>query len=125
MAMPRIAKSFLLIIVVIGLLGGCSGVNKEDQEIIDRSKEIAMKYLKGKYNLDVVITKEKLLPKMAMKWVTVSGYVQGNEQLIFSVSVNYETNEQESFSFNSELEAYLISKGYDPYIRIEGDKSGE
>ncbi|PYE41655.1 hypothetical protein DFQ00_1642 [Paenibacillus barcinonensis] len=113
--MPRIAKSFLLIMVVIGLLGGCSGVNKEDQEIIDRSESIAIKYLKETYDLDVTITERRMLPKMAMSRVTVYGYVTGNPEQNFTVSINYETGKSERFSFSSELESFIESKGLNPF----------
>ena len=114
--MPRIAKSFLLIIVVIGLLGGCSGVNKEDQEIIDRSESIAIKYLKETYDLDdVVITRRQLQPRMAMARVTIYGYVRGHEEQHFNVSVNYESNKAELLSFSKEFRSMLSERGFDPY----------
>lgn len=114
--MPRIAKSFLLIIVVIGLLGGCSGVNKEDKEVIDRSESIAIKYLKDTYNLnDVVITRRQLQPRMAMARVTVYGYVRGHEEQHFNVSVNYESNKAELLSFSREFRNMLSERGFDPY----------
>ena len=47
----------------------------KDQEIIDRSEAIAIQYLKETYDLDVTIIEKKILPKMAMSWVTVSGHV--------------------------------------------------
>ncbi|CAM4346897.1 hypothetical protein [Paenibacillus xylanexedens] len=97
----------------------------KDQEIIDRSEAIAIQYLKETYDLDVIITEKKILPKMAMSWVTVSGHVTDHENFIFSVSVDYESNEKESFSFNTELEELLVSEGYDPYIRDRGGNSGK
>ncbi|OMF65080.1 hypothetical protein BK141_11065 [Paenibacillus sp. FSL R5-0765] len=113
--------------MIVFILGGCSGVDTKDkdQEIIDRSEAIAIQYLKEKFDLDVTITEKKILPKMAMSWVTVSGHVTDHENLIFSVSVDYESNEKESFSFNTELEEFLVNKGYDPYIRDRGGNSGK
>ncbi|QKS60107.1 hypothetical protein HUB98_12115 [Paenibacillus barcinonensis] len=91
-------------------------MNKEDQEIIDRSESIAIKYLKDTYSLnDVVITGRQMQPKMAMSWVTFYGYVSQHEDQSFNVSINYKENQTESFSFSPELEKALIANGYDPY----------
>lgn len=121
-------KIITFTIMIVFILGGCSRVDTKedkDQEILNRSEAIAIQYLKETYDLDVTITEKKILPKMAMSWVTVSGYVTDHENLIFSVSVDYESNEKESFSFNTELEEFLINKGYDPYIRDRGGNIGK
>ncbi|MGE6574295.1 hypothetical protein [Paenibacillus amylolyticus] len=87
----------------------------KDQEIIDRSEAIAIQYLKDTYDLDVKITRKQMQPKMAMSWVTFYGYVSQHEEQSFNVSINYEENRTESFSFSPELEEVLLNEGYDPY----------
>ncbi|KGP79576.1 MULTISPECIES: hypothetical protein [unclassified Paenibacillus] len=87
----------------------------KDQEIMERSEAIAIQYLKDTYDLDVTITRKQMQPKMAMSWVTFYGYVSQHEEQSFNVSINYEENRTESFSFSPELEEFLLTEGYDPY----------
>ncbi|MDM5281004.1 hypothetical protein [Paenibacillus silvae] len=84
----------------------------KDQEILDRAETLAIDYLKNTYHLDVTITKKKILPKMAMSRVTVYGYVTGHEDQTFSVHINYETNQQESFGYSKQLKKALNDEGY-------------
>lgn len=115
--MSRIIKSVVFATMIIGILGGCSGVNKEDQdqEIIDRSEAVAIQFLKDSYNLEVTITRRQMLPKMAIARVTIYGYVTGHKDQHFNVSVNYESNVAELLSFSKEFHNMLNKRGFDPY----------
>ncbi|MEK4365026.1 hypothetical protein MKX68_21575 [Paenibacillus sp. FSL M8-0212] len=104
-----------LVAMLLLILGGCAGVNEKkikDQEIINRSEAIAIEYLKDTYNLDVTITDKEIMPKMAMSWVTVYGHVKEHKEQTFSVSINYETNKQESFIYSQQLKSALQEEGY-------------
>jgi hypothetical protein len=98
--------------MIIGILGGCSGVNEKDQEIIERSETIAIDYLKETYNLDVTITRRQMLPKMAMSRVSIYGYITGNEDQTFIISINYVTGLKEMFAYSPEFKKALLVKGY-------------
>nr|WP_260866433.1 hypothetical protein [Paenibacillus xylanexedens] len=49
---------------------------------------------------------------MAMSWVTVVyGYVKGHKEQTFSVSINYEINQKESFMYSQQLKKVLQAEG--------------
>ncbi|MET1170162.1 hypothetical protein ACQKFM_14565 [Paenibacillus xylanexedens] len=105
----------ILAAMLVLILGGCAGVNEKkikDQEIINRSEAMAIEYLKNTYNLEVTITDKEIMPKMAMSWVTVYGHVKEHKEQTFSVSINYETNKQESFIYSQQLKSALQEEGY-------------
>ena len=108
-------RNITMIDVMILLLGGCTGMNErqlKDQEILDRAEAIAIDYLRSMYQLEVTITETEMMPRMAMSWVTVYGYVRDHKDQTFSVSINYETNQQESFIYSQQLKKTLQAKGY-------------
>ncbi len=47
-----------------------------------------------------------------MSWVTVYGHVKEHKEQTFSVSINYETNKQESFIYSQQLKSALQEEGY-------------
>ncbi|MCK6075982.1 hypothetical protein KZX70_14090 [Paenibacillus silvae] len=107
--------------MILLVLGGCTGITErhfKDQEILDRAEAIAIDYLRSMYKLNVTITKKEMMPKMAMSWVTVYGYVKGHKEQTFSVSINYETNQKESFIYSQQFKESIASRKKAPIINI-------
>lgn len=90
-------------------------INKEDAEIIDQAKATAIKHLKDTYELDVEITKAKMLPSYVADEVILEGNVIGSKEQDFGISVNYKTNITSGFSMSPELVAAIRAKGYEPF----------
>lgn len=88
-----------------------------NQAIIDQAKFTAVEHLKEKYELDVEITGEQMLPTYVSYRVSLEGNVIGNKDQHFNISVNYKTNEVSNFGMSPELVEALKAKGYDPFIK--------
>lgn len=88
-----------------------------NQAIIDQAKITAVEHLKEKYELDVEITGEQILPTYVSYRVSLEGNVIGSKEQNFNVSVNYKTNEVLGFAMSPELVATIRAKGYDPFIK--------
>ncbi len=90
-------------------------VRAKDEKIIEQAKATAIKHLKSKYELEVEITKAKMLPTYVAIEVILEGNVIGNEDQSFGISVNYETNQTSDFSMSPELVEAIRTKGYEPF----------
>lgn len=88
-----------------------------NQAIMDQAKITAMEHLKEKYELDVEITGEQMLPTYVSFSVNLEGNVIGSKDQHFNVSVNYKTNEVSGFAMSPELVEAIKAKGYDPFIK--------
>ncbi|WP_307802278.1 hypothetical protein [Bacillus arachidis] len=62
--------------------------NNEEQKIVDKAKETAIKYFKERENLDVVITGYEFAPN-DFQTVFIDGHVKGDKSKKFGVGVEY------------------------------------
>ena len=92
-------------------------VNKEEAEIIDQAKATAIEHLKNKYELDVEITEEKILPAYIADEVRLKGNVIGSKDQYFNITVNYKTNKTSNFAMSPDLVKAIRDKGYEPFIK--------
>ncbi len=61
---------------------------KEEQQIVDKAKEVTIKYFKEREDLDVVITGYEFAPN-DFQTVFIDGHVKGDESKKFGVGVEY------------------------------------
>ncbi|WP_249435947.1 hypothetical protein [Paenibacillus sp. Marseille-Q4541] len=88
-----------------------------NQALITQAKITAIQYLKDKYELDVEITGQEVLPGYITSKVLLEGNVVGSTEQHFNISVDYKTNETSNFAMSPELVAAIRAKGYDPFIK--------
>ncbi|UNK17363.1 hypothetical protein MNQ98_23245 [Paenibacillus sp. N3/727] len=91
--------------------------NDENEEIISQAKTTAIKHLKDKYELDVEITEEKILPAYIADEVRLKGNVIGSKDQYFNITVNYKTNKTSNFAMSPDLVKAIRDKGYEPFIK--------
>lgn len=83
---------FALFIFIIIMIGGCNmDQNNEKQQIVDKAKEITIKYFKEKENLDVEITDHRF-PSNELATVFISGHIKNDKSKKFTASVEYNDN---------------------------------
>ncbi|NMO95574.1 hypothetical protein HII30_07220 [Paenibacillus lemnae] len=87
----------------------------ESEELQTQAEETAKQSLKEKYDIEVEITKSRVLPEHIANEVRLEGHVQGDDKQFFNITVNYETNETSNFSMSPELVEHLREKGYEPF----------
>ncbi|AJG77768.1 hypothetical protein FOC75_03360 [Bacillus cereus] len=81
----------LIIIFTIIFSGGCSmntDKKNEEQKIVEKANETAIKYFKEKENLDVVITGYEFAPS-DFQTVFIKGHVKDDKTQAFTVHVEY------------------------------------
>ncbi|WP_026590682.1 DUF1433 domain-containing protein [Bacillus sp. UNC437CL72CviS29] len=82
----------LSIVFLLSILGGCTiDQKKEEQQIVDKTKEETIKYFKEIEGLDVTITEHKFGPK-DFQTILISGYVTNDKSKEFTASVQYANN---------------------------------
>lgn len=89
----------------------------DKQAYFKEAEEEAVKYLKNKYELDVVITNTELLPEMALDSIAMEGHVMEQEAQKFTISYDYVDKEIENFGMSPAIKKVIIAKGYDPLIK--------
>ncbi|WP_272039587.1 hypothetical protein [Paenibacillus sp. JJ-100] len=115
-SMRKYAFLFCLIILSAFILGGCQRMNaNEDEALLQEAENIAIQHMKEKYDLDVVITSEKKLPRKAVAEISLKGHVVDQEEQRFNLYVNYERKEVTSMGMSEDFKQLLIDKGYDPF----------
>ncbi|WP_313897319.1 hypothetical protein [Bacillus cereus group sp. BfR-BA-01380] len=73
---------------------------KEEQQIVDKAKEVAIQYFKETKNLDITVTKVKFGPS-DFGVIFVSGYETGNQNRKVTADINYRDNYRvESISYD-------------------------
>ncbi|UPK44368.1 hypothetical protein [Paenibacillus pabuli] len=87
----------------------------EKQAYFKEAEAEAVKYLKNKYELDVVITKKELLPEMALDSIAMEGHVVEHEDQEFTISYDYEDKKIKNFGMSPAIKEAIIAKGYDPF----------
>lgn len=87
----------------------------EKQAYFKEAEAEAVKYLKNKYELDVVITNKELLPEMALDSIAMEGHVAEHEEQEFTISYDYEDKKIRNFGMSPAIKEAIIAKGYDPF----------
>ncbi|GAB6928735.1 hypothetical protein JCM10914A_27180 [Paenibacillus sp. JCM 10914] len=70
---------------------------------ITAAKQAAIDYLKQKYELDVEITNEEMMPSIVANKVNFEGHVVGHPEQTFKISVDYNTEETSNVVMSPEL----------------------
>lgn len=91
--------------------------DSEKQTYFKEAEEEAVKYLKDKYELDVVITNKELLPEMALDSIAMEGHVVEHEAQDFTITYDYADKKIENFGMSPAIKEAIIAKGYDPFIK--------
>ncbi|MDP4095736.1 hypothetical protein OIN60_02890 [Paenibacillus sp. P96] len=89
--------------------------DSEKEALFEEAEATAVQYFKEKFDMDVVITKHKLLPEMALSQIAMEGYVVNHEEQRFDISYDYNTKKALDFVMSQELKKAIIAKGYDPF----------
>ncbi|KMQ01834.1 hypothetical protein ACWOMK_01635 [Bacillus thuringiensis] len=83
----------LFFIFTLILLGGCTINQKnEEQQIVEKANETAVKYFKEKENIDVIVTKVDIRPAVSGGMIRVSGHVKDQKNRKFFVSISKRQN---------------------------------
>lgn len=77
--------------------------SSSNQDIMSDAKTTAIQFFKEKYNLDVEITNEEMMPTIVANKVNLEGFVIDHPEQTFKISVDYKTNETSNFAMNPEL----------------------
>jgi hypothetical protein len=97
-------------VLIILIVGGCQPVNNNQattdnssDEVITKAKTTAVEHFKEKYDLDVEITKEEMMPSIVADKVNLEGFVVDHPEQTFKISVDFNTGETSNFVMNPEL----------------------
>lgn len=118
MIIRRFIRSIALMMTMILVLGGCQSVSKtEKANQMQEAKEIALKYFKNEYDLDVEITKQEKLAEYISPKIMMEGHVTDHPDESFNISVDYEDKKTTNFVMSPELEKAIRAKGIDPFAK--------
>ena len=84
--------------------------NSSNKDIMSDAKTTAIQFFKEKYNLDVEITNEEMMPSIVANKVNFEGFVIDHPEQTFKISVDYKTNETSNFVMNPELKKAIKSE---------------
>lgn len=112
----QLACIFYLTVLSTFILVGCQEMKETDkQAYFKEAEEEAVKYLKNKYELDVVITNKELLPEMALDSIAMEGHVVEHEAQEFTISYDYADKKIKNFGMSPAIKKVIIAKGYNPF----------
>ncbi|GAB6991652.1 hypothetical protein [Paenibacillus pini] len=93
-------------------------MNKQDEtDLMKEAKTIAVQHLKEKYEIDVEITKQKMLPTYVNDEITMEGHVIGHPDQSFNIAVDYKEKKTMNFAMSPELVSAIRAKGHEPFIK--------
>lgn len=84
--------------------------NSSNEGIMSDARATAIQFFKEKYNLDVEITNEEMMPSIVANKVNLEGFVIEHPEQTFKISVDYKTNETSNFVMNPELKKAIKSE---------------